>query len=118
VGALMVCDVADAGRYIFQDLFTGGDLFSYFSSQGQKLSPAETGLVVLQIAKGLEYLHGQGIVHRDLKPENVLMAAPMPASRIVLADFGSSRYIPKIKRAPSHAQRMFSMTGTLDYAAP
>jgi serine/threonine protein kinase len=29
--------------------------------------------IMLQIALGMEYLHGQDVVHRDLKPNNILL---------------------------------------------
>ncbi|RPB11434.1 kinase-like protein [Morchella conica CCBAS932] len=52
--------------YIFEELITGGDLFSHL---GQKLcfDEIEAMPVVWQILKALEYLHSKGIVHRDLK---------------------------------------------------
>ena len=30
--------------------------------------------IMLQIALGMEYLHGKGVVHRDLKSQNILVA--------------------------------------------
>lgn len=52
--------------YIFEDLITGGDLFSHL---GQKVcfDEVEAMPIVWQILKALEYLHERGIVHRDLK---------------------------------------------------
>ena len=40
----------------------------------------------LDMARGLEYLHGLKIAHRDLKPENVLYVANPSA---IIADFGT-----------------------------
>jgi serine/threonine protein kinase len=106
-------------RYIFQELLTGGDLFSYFTSRDFKILAAEAGIIIFQVLKGLEYLHDKGIVHRDLKLENILMSAPEPRARIVLADFGSSRNLPRAKSGSlSTIKRMFTKVGTIDYQAP
>jgi serine/threonine protein kinase len=81
--------------------------------------PAEAGIIIFQVLKGLEYLHDKGIVHRDLKLENILMAAPEAKARIVLADFGSSRNLPQAQIGPlSTIGRMFTKVGTIDYQAP
>ena len=51
--------------------------------------------ILLDIAKGIEYLHSNGILHRDIKPENVLVTS-LDENEVVngkLTDFGSSRNI-------------------------
>jgi len=48
---------------------------------------------MLDVARGMEYLHEQGIIHRDLKPGNVLVASIDPQSDVLckISDFGESR---------------------------
>ncbi|KAI5120172.1 hypothetical protein M0805_008439 [Coniferiporia weirii] len=44
--------------------------------------------LILGIAEGLKYLHGNGVVHSDMKPDNVLVSSSGDA---VICDFGLSR---------------------------
>ena len=44
--------------YIFQELITGGDLLSYIDQKGA-LNEAQGAVIVRQILKAVEYLHGQ-----------------------------------------------------------
>ncbi|KAF2457250.1 kinase-like domain-containing protein [Lineolata rhizophorae] len=105
--------------YIFQELVTGGDLFSYIEYKGGKLSDVETAVIVRQILIAVDYLHDLHIVHRDLKPDNVLMTSFTDGARVVLTDFGHARYLPtsQVTKSPSNP-RMFSVVGTIEYAAP
>ncbi|HZL98955.1 MAG TPA: serine/threonine-protein kinase, partial [Planctomycetota bacterium] len=41
--------------------------------------------VILQVARALEYLRGQGLVHRDIKPGNILVT---PDNRVKVIDLG------------------------------
>jgi hypothetical protein len=45
----------------------------------------------VQLAKGMEHLHGANIVHRDLKPANCLLT--LDGTKLVLADFGLSKVL-------------------------
>jgi serine/threonine protein kinase len=76
--------------------------------------PPETE-VLLQLAKGLEYIHQTGLVHRDVKPQNVLIWVNPQTNQVLIkwADFGLSKCV--------NERGSFSMSdvrGTLDYFAP
>ncbi len=70
---------------------------------------------LLQLAKGLEYIHQRGLVHRDIKPQNVLIRLDSATRKVVMkwADFGYSKQV--------NERGTFSMSGvrgTYDYFAP
>ncbi len=68
--------------------------------------------VSLQIAKGLQYLHGLDIIHRDLKPENILVNVNNGSIvEVVLSDFGIARV------ANTQTMTLGSM-GTIGFMAP
>ncbi|MEU6242901.1 serine/threonine-protein kinase [Streptomyces sp. NPDC047024] len=64
---------------------------------------------LVQVAQGLDELHGLDILHRDLKPANVLYFE----GRWVLADFGMSRDVTQ-----ETASHTFKGWGTPPYMAP
>ncbi|OJT02724.1 Meiosis-specific serine/threonine-protein kinase mek1 [Trametes pubescens] len=97
--------------YIFLELCTGGDLFSYIVSHpDSQLCQAEAKYIMYQLLKGLKYLHDKLISHRDLKPENILLHTPGPYPRIQIADFGLAR--------PKAYQETFNVCGTVSYLPP
>jgi serine/threonine protein kinase len=108
--------------YIFQELVTGGDLFSFLEYKGGRLDNQQAAVIIRQILIGIEYLHEQDIVHRDLKPDNILMTSLEDGARVVITDFGAARLLPSQDPASnqetSKRQRMFSYVGTLEFAAP
>ena len=108
--------------YIFQELVTGGDLFSYLEYKGGCLCDTEAAVIVRQILKGIDYLHDRDIVHRDLKPDNVLMTSLDEGARVVITDFGNARWLPQPDKPEERwsplKRRMFSEVGTLEYTAP
>lgn len=103
---------ANQNRYLFQDLITAGDLFSFLEFKKGKLLDIEAAVIVRQIVIALEYLHDQNIVHRDLKPDNILMSSLSSGARVVLTDFGCARVVG------GERKRMSSVMGTLEYTAP
>lgn len=99
-------------RYIFQELVTAGDLFSYLEKKNGRLMEVEAAVIVRQIVIAVKFLHEKNIVHRDIKPDNILMTTLAVGCRVVLTDFGCAR------RITSHRQRMTSLAGSEGYIAP
>ena len=62
----------------------------------------------LDVAKGMEYVHGLNLIHRDLKSDNLLIAAD---KSIKIADFG-------IARIEVLTEGMTPETGTYRWMAP
>ena len=54
------------------------------------LKPNHIKCLILQMLKGLSYLHSKKIIHRDLKGSNLLLNA---RGELKLADFGLARYL-------------------------
>lgn len=108
--------------YMFQELVTGGDLFSYIEYKHGKISSIESAVIIRQVLKGVQHLHDQDIVHRDLKPDNILMTSLDSGARVVITDFGYARYLPNAsiqhESRSNRLKRMFSLVGTLEYTAP
>ncbi|KAL5379949.1 hypothetical protein PMIN06_005154 [Paraphaeosphaeria minitans] len=102
--------------YLFQELITGGDLFSYMERKGGALNSIDAAVIVFQILKAVDYMHDRDIVHRDLKPDNILLTYPEDGARIVITDFGNARVLPKA--TSNNRRRMFTKTGTIEYIAP
>lgn len=76
--------------------------------------------IIVQIARGMCYLHDQGVAHRDLKPQNVVvnrLTSPNVEDHfdIKLVDFGMSK--TKVEYSKSITMSGFGI-GTSVYRAP
>ncbi|CAO1942526.1 unnamed protein product [Urochloa humidicola] len=94
-------------QYIFADAAAAG------SRRRPALSWAQRRAVVLDVGRGLEYLHygvKPGIYHRDIKATNILLDADMRAR---VADFGLAR---RSREGQSHLTTR--VAGTHGYLSP
>lgn len=109
INAIFDFETSGEHLYIFLELATGGDLFSYMAKNGT-LCEGEAKFISYQLMQGLVYIHSKGMAHRDLKPENVLLANPGQYPRVLIADFGLAK------------ERAFEPTGnvagTVSYLPP
>ncbi|WP_225653845.1 protein kinase domain-containing protein [Streptomyces pseudogriseolus] len=90
--------------YTAHEYCDGGSLDRYVAERGGRLPPEEGVALILQVLRGLTYLHereadGDGavrtvpdrLVHRDLTPRNVLLTGARKRPRVKIADFGLAK---------------------------
>ena len=61
-----------------------GSLLTVFKKFGS-FSESLAAIYIVQVLKGLKYLHEQGVLHRDIKGANILTTKD---GQVKLADFG------------------------------
>lgn len=82
------------GQYgLVQEYYENKSLNEYMKKVG--LSEYKKLEILIEIAKGLEFIHSKGICHFDIKPHNVFLDSNLVAK---IADFGLSEYIEKDKK--------------------
>jgi serine/threonine protein kinase len=94
--------------FIAMELVPGGSLSDRLERAG-RLPWEESCLLVVLLARALDYAHRAGVVHRDVKPANVLLTADGVPK---IADFG----IAKITDA--HLTQTGAVVGTPYYMSP
>ncbi|XP_059477557.1 cyclin-dependent kinase 10 [Neocloeon triangulifer] len=65
------------------------DLASLLDNMSSAFSESQVKCIMLQVLRGMEYLHGNYIIHRDLKVSNLLMT---DKGIVKIADFGLARF--------------------------
>lgn len=81
--------VPGEGQYLVMEFVEGQDFGAVVSQLGPLREPQAVGFII-EIARVLEYLHGQRppIIHRDIKPTNIRVT---PHGQVFLVDFGVAK---------------------------
>jgi serine/threonine protein kinase len=96
---------------IIMQLVDGNSLDVVLRERGSSTLPLPVaGLILSQIAAGLEHAHARGVIHRDVKPANVLLD---PAGQIFVSDFGIARRYGGVSATGSGV-----LLGTASYMSP
>lgn len=111
VGLLGFCNEQSHRLLVYEKMENG--TLSNFLFGGAKPSWESRVRIVLEIARGLLYLHeecDQQIIHCDIKPQNVLLDSSYTAK---ISDFGLAKMLMKDKTRTNTNAR-----GTMGYMAP
>jgi len=105
-------DETEGVLYIFQEWCPGGSVSDLMKKFG-RFNENVTRMYLLQILKGLEYLHSKNVVHRDIKGANLLVDS---FGSVKLGDFGASKQLGK--EGTMNGGNDMSMKGTPYFMAP
>ena len=111
------------GQYFIGMELMETDLSACIERQEGRPFPIAVALdIIVQIARGMRYLHSQGIAHRDLKPANVLISRALTSTEfgdifyVKLTGFESCKANVESSRAEVPTGN--GMFGTTGYMAP
>ena len=82
--------VARSGNYVYFAMDLCVDSVAARLEREGPLPEADIVRVARDVARALQFAHGQGVMHRDLKPDNILLHRD---GRAVLSDFGIARAV-------------------------
>eukprot|EP01084_Bolivina_argentea_P194624 333950_1 len=77
--------------YIIMKLMRFGDFFDRWKKR-RRFDECIARCIMFKLFDVTKYLHSLGIVHRDLKPENILCFDEIDDTKIVISNFGLSKF--------------------------
>jgi serine/threonine-protein kinase len=106
---------ADGVLYFVMPYEDGPSLRTRLETDGP-VPIAEAVSVLRDVARALQYAHGQGVVHRDIKPDNVMLSG----GAAVVADFGIAKAVSAAQAETSGGSitQTGAGIGTPAYMAP
>jgi len=72
--------------------------------------------LILQICRGLAYLHNSNFYHCDIAPKNMFLRGSLAEPQLVIGDFGIGRTLPP--NSPEDDVTRFFLAGSKDYCPP
>jgi serine/threonine-protein kinase len=99
--------------YMAMELIEGEPMNELMARSGP-MPIRDTLVIVLQLAKALDYAHAKGIVHRDIKPSNIMVLKG--TSTVKVTDFGIAHVASGA--SSTHQTRVGDVLGTPQYMSP
>lgn len=116
---------------VYMELVKGGSLDHALYRRKWRPTHTQTESMVLDIAKGMAYLHSRKVIHRDLKSPNLLLTsapdpssltqqqlASLPCPMVKITDFGLSREKPEDGANNLRMTNVAAVAGTPSWMAP
>jgi serine/threonine-protein kinase TNNI3K len=94
---------------IVQEFCDNGSLYNLISKHKRNIPWKMRLQILMDVAKGMNFLHSKNIIHRDLKSDNILLTS---LNRAKISDFGISRMKDFVQTQMTRA------VGTSNYMAP
>lgn len=110
----------DAGEhegepYLVMEYIPGSNLQQLVKQDGP-LDAMRTVELLIQVARGLEYAHGQGIIHRDIKPANLILD---PEGTVKVLDLGLAQHLCiTVVGSVDRQVKEGAIVGTPDFMSP
>jgi tetratricopeptide (TPR) repeat protein len=98
----------EGNPYLVMEYLDGENLEAALSNR-RHLSMLDKMSIIIQVCRGLGYVHRRGVIHRDIKPANIMLCRD---GGIKIFDFGIARV------GDQNVTRTGEVIGTLKYMAP